>query len=143
MITNFRKVNKYDILKGHLNLYTQLTKIDPSHISKTDYENFINSLSDDHIIYVVESKNKIIGTITILIEQKLIHDMGKVAHIEDVVVDTNYRGYDIGTTLIKMAVEHAREQKCYKIILDCSETLKQFYGKCGFVHKGVEMALYF
>lgn len=142
MFTNYRKVQKDDIYKGHLNLYKQLTTINPNNISVREYENFVNSLNNNHIIYVVEKENCIIGTITIVIEQKLIHDLGKVAHIEDVVVDSNYRGYDIGTTLIKMAIEHAKEQQCYKIILDCNEKVQGFYEKVGFTQKGIEMAIY-
>lgn len=143
MITIYRKIQKDDILKGHVDLYKQLSNINSKNEMSIDkYESFVASLDDDHLIYVVESDNCIIGTITILIEQKLIRDMGKVAHIEDVVVDSKYRGNNIGNMLIKIAIEHAKERKCYKIILDCAEGVKGFYEKCGFICNGAEMAIY-
>ena len=40
----------------------------------------------DHIIHVAEIDGKIIGSTTLLIEQKFIHKGGKVGHIEDVVL---------------------------------------------------------
>lgn len=36
-------------------------------------------------------------------------------------------------------MEEARRQKCYKIILDCSEHNVDFYAKSGFVRKEVQM----
>ena len=43
------------------------------------------------IVYVAEIESKIVGMATVLIEQKLIHQGVKVAHIEDVVVDRDHR----------------------------------------------------
>jgi glucosamine-phosphate N-acetyltransferase len=37
----------------------------------------------------------------------------------------------------------AREQRCYKAILNCSERNAPFYEKCGFQKKEVQMAHYF
>ena len=37
----------------------------------------------------------IIGSTTLLIEQKFIHDGGKVGHIEDVVTRKGYEGFGI------------------------------------------------
>lgn len=31
---------------------------------------------------------------------------------------------------------------CYKVILDCDEKNVQFYSKCNFAKKGVQMAIY-
>jgi len=85
----------------------------------------------------------IIGTITLLIEAKIIHNMGKVAHIEDVVVDPNYRGTNLGKTLVKKVTDIADDANCYKIILDCDEHNEIFYKKCEFKRKGIQMAQYF
>ena len=51
----------------------------------------INS-NKDHIIAVAEVDGKIVGSTTLLIEQKFIHDGGLVGHIEDVVVDKKFQG---------------------------------------------------
>ena len=37
----------------------------------------------DHIIHVAEINGKIVGSTTLLIEQKFIHNGGRVGHIED------------------------------------------------------------
>ena len=36
----------------------------------------------------------------------------------------------------------ARENNCYKVILDCDENIKKVYSKNGFIIKGVQMAEY-
>jgi GNAT superfamily N-acetyltransferase len=41
-------------------------------------------------------KNKIIATATLLVELKFIRSCGKCGHIEDVVVDSTYRGLRLG-----------------------------------------------
>ena len=53
----------------------------------------------DHIIHVAVDNNKIVGSTTLFIEQKFIHDGGLVGHIEDVVVRKDYEGRGIGMKL--------------------------------------------
>lgn len=127
---------------NYFHLLKQLTAIDPEKITKTAFDEFINHLSNNHIVKIIkdEESKKIVGTITILIENKVIHNFGKVGHIEDVVVDESMRGFGLGKKLIEIAKEECSE--CYKIILDCSDENVKFYEKCGFELKGNEMALY-
>lgn len=137
-----RTVQSDDYHRGHLELYKQLSKINPENISYEKYENFINKLNEAHMIFVIEEENKIIATITILIEEKLLRNISKVGHIEDVVVDSNYRKFGLGKKLIKKIVEYCKEKSCYKIILNCSEHNKGFYEKCDFENKEIEMVMY-
>jgi glucosamine-phosphate N-acetyltransferase len=140
-----RNIVYSDYDKEYLKLLTQLTYIDPEKIVVNDFNNFIDTLNNKHLIIVIENINinKIVGTITIIIEQKMIHNMGKVCHIEDVVVDENYRGYGLGKILINTATTYALNEKCYKTILDCSEKNVGFYKKNnGFEVKGTQMTLY-
>ena len=51
----------------------------------------------------IKDTQKIIGTFTILKETKLIHNFGKVAHIEDVVIDKSMRNLGLGHFLINQA----------------------------------------
>ena len=140
-----RNLTKDDYHLNYLNLLTQLTKLDIRTIDQNIFNSFIDKLNNNHIILVIEDnlKNCIIGTITILIEQKLIRNFGKVAHIEDVVIDKDFRGKGIGKLLIQEAIKIAYKNKCYKIILDCDETNVPFYEKCNFKNKGSFMAYYF
>jgi glucosamine-phosphate N-acetyltransferase len=126
-----RSVTKED-LPELASLLSQLTTVgtpDLDSVSETVYSN----------IYVAYTNNKIVGTITLLVEPKIIHNAGKVGHIEDVVVHTKYRKRGIGKLLIDHVKTVAKEKECYKIILDCDEHNIGFYEKSGFKTKGVCM----
>jgi glucosamine-phosphate N-acetyltransferase len=141
----FRKILKTDFYKNYVLLLQHLTIVNPEEITATKFNTFIENLDDNHAIYVLEdiTNNIIIGTITLLIEAKIIHNMGKVAHIEDVVVEPNYRGANLGKLLVKKVTDIADKANCYKIILDCGEHNEEFYKKCEFQQKGLQMARYF
>lgn len=140
-----RHINESDYYHDYLNLLKQLTKLNTNKIDYNLFTSFIKGLGVHHQIIVLEDTQtkKIVGTITLLIEQKLIRDYGKVAHIEDVVVDNNYRGQGLGKKLINEAMKIAKENNCYKIILDCDNHNIKFYEKCNFEHKGAFMAHYY
>jgi glucosamine-phosphate N-acetyltransferase len=89
-----------------------------------------------------DKKTIIVGSITVLIEQKLIRSMGKVAHIEDLITHNSYRGQHIASQLIEHAKEYSKQNACYKIILNCDTSLELFYERNGFTKKGTQMALY-
>ena len=88
--------------------------------------------NSNHIIHVAVDDNKIVGSTTLLVEQKFIHDGGLVGHIEDVVVRKEYEGKGIGIKLVMSMLERAKEKNCYKTILDCKDDVKQFYERIGF-----------
>lgn len=140
---NFRLIRADDYNKGYIELLSQLTTV--GEISK---DRFVLQLelvkkSIGHNIYVLEHNNKIIATGTLLIEFKIIHNCSSVSHIEDIVVDKNYRGQNIGKKLIEHLIYISKLNKCYKILLDCNEYNKKFYEKCGFKVVNNSMALYF
>ena len=141
---NVRPINIHDYNKKYLELLKNLTFIEPETISETDFHNFVNNLNKNHQILVIEnmSINKIIGTITVLIENKFVHNLGKVCHIEDVVIDSNYRGLGLGKILIEKAIQISKIHSCYKTILNCSKSNIGFYEKCGLSQNSVQMSLY-
>ena len=85
--------------------------------------------------------DRLVGTISLLVEQKFIHNGGLVGHIEDAAVRSDCGGRGIGRALVAHAVEKCRDKGCYKVILDCAENLVGFYGKSGFREAGVCMRL--
>ena len=103
----------------------------------------IEELNTNHNIYFYIENDKIVGSITLLIEQKLIHNGKCVGHIEDFVVSENYRKKGIGSNLINYAINIAERSNCYKCILDCKNMLERFYEKKGFEKRGIYMAKYF
>ena len=136
----FRKLCVSDYQLNYLELLSQLTKT--PEILRSEFNKFINLLNDSHQVWVLVTDNTIIGTGTILIEQKLINNFGKVCHIEDIVIDAKYRGQGIGLKIIKHLTEIAKSQECYKVILDCKEDNELFYNKCGLTKTGIQMSEY-
>jgi len=138
---NIRLLHKNDFYKNYINLLSQLSTID--NITYQNFLNVYNSLNNNHKIYVVEINDVIIASATLLIENKFIHNCGKVGHIEDVVVDKNYRKNGIGKKIVQFLIDEAQNLNCYKVILNCSEYNKLFYQKIGFTNKNIEMSMYF
>jgi glucosamine-phosphate N-acetyltransferase len=106
------------------------------------------ALGDDHVILVAEdpaaaAERRILSTGCLFVERKFLRGGGKVGHVEDVVVDAAARGRGLGLRVVRRLVEIAKEAGCYKVILDCTPELRAYYAKCGFVEKGVQMAVYF
>ena len=124
-----------------LNLLAQLTNC--TTIDKERFENIVYSLKDNHNIYIYIKNNRVVGIITLLIEQKLIHNGACVAHIEDLVVDKEYSGQGIARELINYCLSKLSSERHYKVILNCSEELKIFYEKFGFTQKNIQMAKYY
>ena len=93
----------------------------------------------DYVIIISEDtkSREVIGTATLFIEQKFIHNGGKVGHIEDVATRKGYEGRGIGKEIMNKLITISRERGCYKIILDCDEKVFKFYEKIGFKEKGI------
>lgn len=143
-IYKLRKIEPGDYNKNYLHLLKQLTTIEPDKITKETFEAFINKLNENHQIYVIEQieQHIIVGTITIYFEHKLIHTMGIVCHIEDVVVDTNFRGLKLSKILIDKAIQLSKQYECYKVILNCNDNNVIIYEKCGFINNGNLLSMY-
>ena len=127
-----RELEENDLFNGFLESMDSLKLA--SNLDKekaVDVFKKINSNSN-HFVYVAILDGKIVGSTTMIMEPKFIHDGGKVAHIEDVVVSKEYQGKGIGEMLIESLLELAKDSNCYKTILDCSDEVKPFYEKIGF-----------
>ncbi len=127
-----RELRKDDLWNGFLTTLDSLRKA--SDIDRNKAEEIFDKINSnsDHIIAVAELDGKIIGSTTLLIEPKFIHEGGLVGHIEDVVIDKNFQGQKIGEKIIKYLFEFAKNRGCYKTILDCTDDVKPFYEKLGF-----------
>ena len=124
------------------NLLKQLT--DAPVLERDTVNKIVSELPPNHNIFVYLNENKkVIGMITLIIEQKLIHGGKCVGHIEDFVVDEMYRGNGIGKKMLDYCKEYAKKNNCYKIILDCNDNMKVFYERNGFIDKTNGMSLYF
>jgi len=127
-----REIEEDDLEKGFLETLDFLRNA--SDLDKNKANEILKKIKQNpnHIIYVAIDNKKIVGSTTLLIEQKFIHDGGLVGHIEDVVVRKDYEGNGIGIKLVTSLLERAKEKNCYKTILDCKDDVKQFYERIGF-----------
>jgi glucosamine-phosphate N-acetyltransferase len=130
-----REIEEDDLEKGFLESLDFLRKA--SDIDKNKAKEILKKIKQNtnHTIHVAVDDNKIVGSTTLLVEQKFIHDGGLVGHIEDVVVRKDYEGKGIGIKLVMSLLECAKEKNCYKTILDCKDDVKQFYERIGFKHE--------
>ncbi len=128
-------------------------------INYSDYENFLNLLNDfrstlftkeqfvsildlitqNSDIWVIELDSVLVSTATILYENKFIHNISKVAHIEDVCTKKEYRGRGLGKILINHLINESIKNSCYKVSLVCVQDVKNFYSSCDFEDKGIHM----
>lgn len=140
-----RKIKESDFENGFFETLSNLTTIgDICSNDELKRETIHKVLENqNHIIIVAEDleSRKIIGTATLLIEQKFIHNGGKVGHVEDVATRKGFEGRGIGREMIHKLTEISNEHGCYKIILDCDANVVRFYEKLGFVKKAITMRL--
>lgn len=142
---NIRLLETHDYSNGFLECLSELTVV--GEISEIKFiEQYINMTAkskDYHIYVMTDTKDKVIGAGTLLIERKFIHNLRPVGHIEDVVVSKNHRKKGLGEKITRHLIEKGKELDCYKVILDCSKDNLGFYEKCGMIEKGIQMSLYF
>lgn len=91
-------------------------------------------------IFIAEDRGIIVGSITLLIEQKIIHNFSIYVHIEDLIVRPEYQNKKIGSNLLTYAIEYCRYIGAKKIILNCSNNLINFYKKKGFIEDKIQMS---
>ena len=94
-------------------------------------------------VRVISVNGRIVATGSLLIERKFIRACAACGHIEDVVVDAAQRGTGLGKRLVEHLMMKARENGCYKVILDCAEHNVGFYEKNGMKRSDVHMIHYF
>ena len=89
----------------------------------------------------MEYENVIIGSGTLLIEEKMTYGGCKMGHIENILISENMRGKNLGTLLMNELIKIADKKKCYRVDLVCEKQLYKFYENCGFDNKLICMTL--
>lgn len=129
----------------YTNYMCLINEFRPTFLSKIQFINAVKKILSYGQIWLAidDDTREIIGTGTIIYEQKIIHNGGLVAHIEDVVVAEKYRKKGYGRVIVEELKRRAREKGCYKILLNCSKNLEKFYEKNGFLNRNLEMEFRF
>ena len=114
---------------------------------KTNYKSILKLFLDQkHVFSVVAvdsinngNTEKVIGFGSLHLSRKI--RGGIIGFIEEIVVLENYRGRGIGKLIMRELIDNARNENCYKLVLECREEKKSFYEKLGFICSGHSMSL--
>ena len=123
--------------------YTGYTTLTNSSISLDSYTDFLdNVLSKDHHIHVLIADGKLVGTGTLLIENKLTHGGCKMGHIENIMISEKHRNKGMGQKMLEHLIQVSTSAGCYRVDLNCNSELEHFYNTCGFEKKHMCMNIY-
>ena len=134
----FRELQKTDF-QNYLFLINNFRNVGV-YVEKDKFEQIYDKIFQLGKIFVCELDNKLVASVTIIIEQKFIHKLSKYAHIEDVIVLPEYRGKKIGEKIIEYVINYCKNEKVYKIVLNCDEKLFKFYNRNNFIKNGISMS---
>ena len=139
MNINFRELS-LDDYEEYIKLINQLRPIG-CYISKEKYIDIFNTIFKNNKIFVAILDNTIVGAVTLVIEQKFIHNCSIYTRIEDVIVDNSFRGNNIGKQLVKYAIDYSKKTlNAFKITLTCKKYLQKFYEKNNFDEYDIHMS---
>jgi len=85
-----------------------------------------------YYIFVAENDDGVIGSLSLYVQNKFIHNGSCVGSIEEVVIRKKFRGKNIGSLLVDQAVKRCEELGCYKVLLYCYDDVVPFYERNGF-----------
>lgn len=124
--------------------YKRYIKLIDSTISENHFNTFITDvLNTNHIIIVMEdSLQNLIGTGTLLIEEKLTYGGCKMGHIENILIHEEHRGMRHGETIVEHLLDIAKTNGCYRVDLNCHSELENFYKKNNFNKDNISMNIY-
>lgn len=100
----------------------------------------------NNALMVAEAGGVVLGAFHLTILQYVAYRGGRVAQIENVIVEPDARSRGIGEAMMRWAVDEARRRGCFRVQLTTNKTRKRahrFYERLGFVasHEGMKLAL--
>ena len=118
-----------------LELYQQLNPTD-NIMSEKVAKNIWNDIKNQNIKYFVAKENgKVVSSCYVCIIPNLTRGGKSIGFIENVITDTKYRRMGIGKIVVENAIEYAKEQNCYKVLLQSGNKRTEayrFYEAIGF-----------
>jgi glucosamine-phosphate N-acetyltransferase len=137
-----RPLEESDYYRGYMELINTFTR-NPRVVAHSEFCKACEIITHQGgIIFVALNNDLIVGTLKLVIEQKLHNNLKTVAHIEDIVTSPTLRKSGVASQLIECALNECKSHNCYKIVLTCNKELVEFYKHRGFIEKGAEMTIY-
>jgi streptothricin acetyltransferase len=142
------RFNRNSIVNSHLILHIQDNKISYSILPVEPYEKILTVDVEDYttfinnpqkVIFFADVDGKPAGQI------KLIPWWNKFAYVEELIVDTEFRGKGVGRALMTHAIEWAKGRHFPGLTLETQDNnvpACRFYEKCGFVLGGFDLYAY-
>ena len=109
-------------------------------MTREKFNEIYDKIFNSGCIIVCKEDQKIVGSITVILEYKFINNFAIYGHIEDVFVDENYRHKKIGRSLVENAIDYCKQNKCFKVSLNCNEKLENFYSLNGLENRQINMS---
>ena len=131
-----RELNEKD-LESLIKLYEQLDEANGDFTAEDARKIWKDEIEENKKIkyFGAVENEKVISTCYCMIIPNLTRLGSFIAFVENVVTDKEYRGQGLGRKVMEMAIEFARENNCYKVILQSGSWRKeahQFYKNLGF-----------
>ena len=140
--------NRNSMVHSHLMLDIHDNKISYSIIPVEPYEKILTVEPEDYttfidnpekVIFFADVDGKPVGQI------KVVRWWNKFAYVEELIIDTGFRGKGIGQALMTRAIAWAKEQGFPGITLETQTNNVRaclFYERCGFVLSGFDLNAY-
>lgn len=121
---------------------------DPGPPLPAGYREALAAIADDpnNALIVAEVDGNVVGAFQLTIIQYVAYRGGRVALIENVIVDPSARSRGVGEAMMRWAIDEARRRGCFRVQLTTNKVRKRahaFYARLGFVasHEGMKLAL--
>ena len=116
--------------------------------SLEDYERTLNEIGSvpGYELLVAEDKDGISGTMVLLIMPNLAHRASPWALVENLIIDRKHQRRGTGRKLMEYAIQRARDEGCYKVILNSNKKRRgahKFYRSLGFEASSHGFSMYF
>ncbi|KAI3398108.1 hypothetical protein diail_9861 [Diaporthe ilicicola] len=139
-----RPLHREDFRKGYLDCLRVLTWV--GDLTEEEWNSRFDEMAQaagTYYLLALEHEERIVGTGSLVVERKFIHNRGLVGHVEEIAISKDLQGKGLGLKMIQALDSIGKNVGCYKNILNCGPQNEPFYVKCGYHNSGTEMSHYF